>query len=177
MANQKTFTLYNRPRLESLQGVELASFKRRAIAFFIDLVISFLLFFLVLMIIGLFLWYRNTGGEFSSYSFSFNVHSFYGRLVLNILVPLCYFGLLTYFTNGKTVGKKICKLRVLSLTGKKLGLWTCFERALGYGASFFELGLGFLQYFSHPNRRTAQDCLAETIVVLESHSKFKRRDC
>ncbi len=169
MATGKMFTIYNRHRLESLEGKTLASFKRRAVAFLIDVMISFFLFFVVLMIIGFFIWYRHTGGDFSTYSFSFNAHSFYGRLVLNILVPISYFGLSTFISNGKTIGKKFCRLRVLSLTGERLGLWTCFERALGYGASFLELGLGFLQYFFHPNRRTAQDCLAETIVVLELH--------
>jgi uncharacterized RDD family membrane protein YckC len=168
MTKRKAFALYNRQRLEWLEGKELASFKRRAIAFFIDVVISFFLFFLVLMVVGFFIWYRQTGGEFSTYTFSFDIHSFYGRLLLNILVPILYFGLSMFISNGKTIGKKICRLRVLSLSGEQLGLWTCFERALGYGASIFELGIGFLQYFFHPNRRTAQDCLAETIVVLES---------
>lgn len=74
---------------------------------------------------------------------------------------------MTYFGNGKTLGKKLLKIRVVSLTHSKITLFQAIERALGYGASFLELGFGFMQFFINPNRRTVHDRIAETIVVDE----------
>lgn len=74
-----------------------------------------------------------------------------------------YFGLATYFGKGRTPGKRIMKIRVVSLVHDRLSLWHSIERALGYAASALEFG--FMQYFVHPNRRTVHDRIAETIVV------------
>jgi len=70
MASDKYFQLHNSQRLHSLEGLLLASFKRRAIAFLIDLIISFLLFLAILIIIGIFMWYHTTGGDLSGYPFT-----------------------------------------------------------------------------------------------------------
>ena len=78
-----------------------------------------------------------------------------------------YFGLATYFGNGRTPGKRLMHIRVVSLVHERLGVWHSFERALGYGASALEFGFGFVQYFIHPNRRTVHDRIAETIVVTD----------
>jgi uncharacterized RDD family membrane protein YckC len=59
------------------------------------------------------------------------------------------------------------RIRVVSTAHEHLSLWSCIERALGYGASALEGGFGFVQYFIHPNRRTVHDRIAETIVVKE----------
>ena len=58
-------------------------------------------------------------------------------------------------------------IRIVSLGNERISLWQSVERALGYGAAALEFGFGFLQFFIHPYRRTAQDRLAETIVVKE----------
>jgi uncharacterized RDD family membrane protein YckC len=55
---------------------------------------------------------------------------------------------------------------VVSLNHERLSLWHAIERALGYAASSLEAGFGFLQYFTHPNRQTVHDRIAETIVVV-----------
>ena len=78
-----------------------------------------------------------------------------------------YFGLATYLGNGRTPGKRLLRIRVVSLVHRRLSLWHAFERALGYGASALEFGFGFVQYFIHPNRRTVHDRIAETIVVAD----------
>ncbi|MET0553207.1 MAG: RDD family protein, partial [Vicinamibacteria bacterium] len=76
-----------------------------------------------------------------------------------------YFGLATYLGKGQTPGKRIMRIRVVSLVHGHLGLWHSIERALGYGASALEFGFGFVQYFIHRNHRTVHDRIAETIVV------------
>jgi len=78
-----------------------------------------------------------------------------------------FFGLSLYIGNGKTLGKLLFRIRVVSLVHHRMSLWHSVERALGYGASALELGFGFLQYFIHPNRRTVHDRIAETIVVCD----------
>ena len=81
-----------------------------------------------------------------------------------------FLGLSNYLGNGRTLGKRLVGIRVVSLVHRRLSLWHSFERALGYGASTLELGFGFFQYFIHPYRRTVHDRIAETIVVREGLS-------
>lgn len=78
-----------------------------------------------------------------------------------------YFGIATYLCNGQTPGKRVMKIRVVSLVNERIGLWHCIERALGYGASALEAGFGFFQYFIYPNAQTVHDRISETIVVQE----------
>ena len=78
---------------------------------------------------------------------------------------MLYFGFVTYFGRGQTLGKWLFHIRVVSLVHGHLSLWHCLERALGYGASALEGGFGFVQFFIHPNRQTVHDRIAETIVV------------
>jgi uncharacterized RDD family membrane protein YckC len=97
----------------------------------------------------------------------------WGRVVIYILIPVVYFGLFTFFGNGRTPGKRLFGVRVASLVHERMSLWHSIERALGYGAAALEFGFGFLQFFIHPYRRTAQDRLAETIVVKEKAYQAK----
>ncbi len=157
----KTFTPTNIERLKALEGLKLANFKQRALAIIIDIFICLLLFLIILIIA----WYKATGGSFTTYTF--DIFTWYGKLILNILIPMLYFGLSMYFSNGKTIGKKIIKIRVISLVNNKITFWGSIERSLGYASSLFGLGFGFIQYFIHPNRQTTHDCMAETIVIQE----------
>jgi uncharacterized RDD family membrane protein YckC len=83
----------------------------------------------------------------------------------SIVYLVLFFGLSVYLGNGRTLGKRVMGIRVVSLVHHKMSLWHSFERALGYGASALEFGFGFVQYFIHPNRRTVHDRMAETIVI------------
>lgn len=80
-------------------------------------------------------------------------------------VPLIYFTLITYFTNGLTTGKRILGIRIVSLHSQRISIWQCLQRSLGYIASALVLGVGFLQVFWKPNRMTLHDKIAETIVI------------
>jgi uncharacterized RDD family membrane protein YckC len=89
-------------------------------------------------------------------------------LVADVVIPVLYFGLLLWKGKGRTPGKRMMKIRVVSIVHRHLSLWHSVERALGYGAAALEGGFGFVQYFIHPYRRCVQDRIAETIVVTEA---------
>jgi uncharacterized RDD family membrane protein YckC len=89
------------------------------------------------------------------------------EIFTDIIVPSLYFGLFLWRWNGRTPGKRLLKVRVVSLVHRRMTFWHSVERALGYGAAALEAGFGFFQFFFHPYRRCAQDRLAETIVVTE----------
>jgi uncharacterized RDD family membrane protein YckC len=136
----------------------LATFKARAGAFLID-------FFVVVLLsipVGLLLEYRKLA---QGHDVRLHIDPFHDWWSLAVLV--LYSGLATYFGHGQTLGKRLLRIRVLSLTHDHLSLWHAVERALGYGASALEGGFGFVQYFIHPNRQTTHDRIAETIVVAE----------
>ena len=89
------------------------------------------------------------------------------HIVSDIVIPILYFGIFLWKGNGRTPGKRLMKIRVVSLVHTHISFWHAVERALGYGAAALEGGFGFIQFFLHPYRRCAQDRLAETIVVTE----------
>lgn len=89
------------------------------------------------------------------------------QLSIDVLASTLYFGFFLWRGNGRTPGKRITRIRVVSLVHRHMTFWHSVERALGYGAAALEAGFGFFQFFLHPYRRCAQDRLAETIVVTE----------
>ena len=159
----KNFNPHETARLMELNGVKLAPFFRRAAAFYIDLIVA------VPLAVTLIAGYTYFTGGFKNNAdlkFEFNFENWYSLVGL-----VLYFGLATYFGNGKTLGKKLLKIRVVSLTHSKMTFFQSIERSLGYGASFLEGGFGFIQFFINPNRRTVHDRIAETIVVDEKLTK------
>lgn len=86
---------------------------------------------------------------------------------------MLYYTALTAWFGGRTLGKKLLKIRVVRLDGETLSLWESFGRYGGYGAGLATGSLGFFQIFWDPNRQAIQDKIAETLVLHEkpSHSK------
>ena len=163
MMRTSTYDAHETARMEALDGSQLASFRTRAIALAVDFVIAGALFMLVLyptvlMIVRVGWW---TPEE------SVNLQLNFFRNWYSVVWLVLYFGLATWLGNGRTPGKKLFRIRVVSLVHEKMTLWHSFERALGYAASALEFGFGFVQYFIQPNRRTVHDRIAETIVVSE----------
>jgi len=150
-------------RMQELAGLELASFASRACAFGIDFVLASAIFlgcFFVLIKMGAVTAILKRLGMTGDYHLELDFEHWYGLLYFVV-----FFGLSVYIGNGKTVGKWLMRIRVVSVVHRRMSLWHSVERALGYGASALELGFGFLQYFIHPNRRTVHDRMAETIVI------------
>ena len=87
------------------------------------------------------------------------------KLGLRFGWAVAYFSLLPFWWRGQTVGKFLFGLRVVELTGKPLGLMTCFGRYGGYAAGLATGGMGFLQILWDPNRQAVEDKLAHTVVI------------
>ena len=87
------------------------------------------------------------------------------RLGLKFGWAIAYFSLLPFWWKGQTLGKRLFGLRVVELTGKPLGLMTCFRRYGGYAAGLATGGMGFLQILWDANRQAVEDKLAHTVVV------------
>ena len=148
---------------EALAGTALASFGARAAAFAID-------YFLVALAYSpLYIGFEYVLLRLHGVAAKdINIHVDVGWHDIGSLVALVvYCGLLAYWWNGRTIGKRLLKIRVVSLVGERITLWQSVERALGYGASALEGGFGFLQYFIHGNHCCVHDRIAETIVVKE----------
>ena len=164
-----TYDSHQTKRMEAVHGAPLASFWRRAAAFMLDIVIMSLLFVAVGSLLEPVL--RKYGWKMRSSEglvFALNANWY------SVAWVVLYFGLATYFGRGRTPGKALLGIRVVSLAHERLSLWHSLERALGYGASMLEFGFGFLQYFIHPNKRTVHDRIAETIVVRDPRRKKGR---
>jgi uncharacterized RDD family membrane protein YckC len=149
-------------RMRELSGMELASFTSRAAAFFIDFVFAGALFLVGLM--GFFK-IANRYTSLGANNQHLNVELNFFENWYSVVYLVLFFGLSVYLGNGRTIGKRIMGIRVVSIVHHRTGLWHSIERALGYGASALEFGFGFAQYFIHPNRRTVHDRMAETIVI------------
>lgn len=172
---QVLYDAHETVRMHALHGRRLASFSRRVAAFLVDLAVGFILLLALTIATAWALDERvvfHLGGlrievfEVARAGHrALDVHLTFFESLLGIAWWVLYFGLSTYFGRGQTIGKRLLRIRVISLVHERLGLWHAVERSLGYGASALEFGFGFLQYFVHPNRRTVHDRIAETIVV------------
>jgi uncharacterized RDD family membrane protein YckC len=159
-----------------LEGLELADFIRRFTALLLDLVVLIIFLYLVGTILDYF--------GFIDFGLKIGVSSDKAdsivpeinnglqvnlpeiiKIIFKLSIPVLYFGLITYCTNGYTLGKRLFRIRIISTNHKHLTLWHSIERSLGYYASSLEFGFGFLQYFIDYNRRTVHDKIAETIVI------------
>ena len=108
------------------------------------------------------------------------VLAFLRSLVDDLGLGLGWFGL--YFTattamwHGRTPGKRLFGIRVISLTGKPIGWWASFERFGGYAAGFATGLLGFLQVLWDDNRQAIHDKIAVTAVIREHVAPPDRRE-
>jgi uncharacterized RDD family membrane protein YckC len=181
----RTFSAHETAWLLKLDGIELAPFWRRAVAFVLDCLLVIFLFGFALMAgtLAYFAWRRFTGHPLPPVNVVIrhdrlvftdthgtelaSIGDEWAHLLYYSLTPVLYFGILTWWMKGRSPGKWLLRIRVLSIVHPHLTFWHSVERALGYAAALLEFGFGFVQFFIHPYRRCAQDRLAETIVVTE----------
>jgi|WetSurMetagenome_2_1015567.scaffolds.fasta_scaffold269258_2 uncharacterized RDD family membrane protein YckC len=165
-------TMDYKNRIERLQddGIVLAPVRRRLAALLIDCLAIILIYILIMVIFSLFridTWKINVKSIFEV-EIETNVQNHWFVFMLKVffgLLPVIYFTLFLYFSKGRTIGKYLLRLKVVSLYHPRLGLWHCFERSLGYFTSALESGFGFIQALWNPNRMALHDKIGETIVI------------
>ena len=136
----RLYNAHETERMRELDGAELASFTSRAIAFLIDFAIAGALFLgLLVLFFKLANRYTSLGRNNQHLNIELNFFENWYSIVYLVL----FFGLSIYLGNGRTLGKRIMGIRVVSLVHHKMSLWHSIERALGYGASALEFGFGF----------------------------------
>jgi uncharacterized RDD family membrane protein YckC len=159
----RTYHAAETARMLALEGLPLASFGRRASAIIIDFVVVFALAAVIAQPVGS-LWERTHPGTHLKIVLAFGPDANWS----SIAAVATYFTLSVFATNGLTLGKRLCGIRVVSTVHERISLWHALERALGYVVSVGELGFGFVQYFTTSNCRTTHDRIAQTIVVRTS---------
>ncbi len=164
---RRDYSAYETERMLSLEGRELASFLLRACAFGIDFILA--LITLVVLVLTIAVPVSSRLGV-KSLNLQFGLETWCGVVYLAL-----FFGLTLYFGKGRTWAKRLMGIRVVSLVHHHISLFHCVERAMGYVVSAGECFFGFLQYFIHPNRRTAHDRLAGTIVIQDRRDKAANR--
>jgi uncharacterized RDD family membrane protein YckC len=152
------FDPHDTARAEALAGIPLASFGQRFAAYAIDF------FFVLVTYIPVEIARQYVLLSVRHQKLDIHIEFDYHQPG-NIIWLVLYFGLIVWKTNGLTPGKRLLRIRIVSLVHPKITLWQAVERALGYGASVLELGSGFFQYFTHHNHCCVHDRIAETIVV------------
>jgi len=154
-------------RALELAGTRLASFRRRLLAYAIDVVLIFATYGPAITLIM----HSLPDNAEMERQIGQSVHT---RVTVNMeeipkvawtLWAVLYFGLFVWRTNGWTPGKRLLGIRVASIMHERITLWQAVERALGYGASALEGGFGFVQCLFTPNHTCTHDRIAETIVI------------
>jgi uncharacterized RDD family membrane protein YckC len=156
----------------------LATIRRRFGAFLIDWIVLILTYLCIIFLFALFkmdISNINVHGIFEVDLEMNNTPSWLNTFMKFFfgLLPVLYFAISFYFWKGRTIGKYLLRIRVLSLYHERLGLWHCIERSLGYFASALEFGFGYIQAFWNPNRMTLHDKIGETIVIERLAKKQK----
>jgi uncharacterized RDD family membrane protein YckC len=158
---------------------ELAPIGKRAAAFLLDWIVLVLLYLGIIVALDLF------GIKLTSIDIKGALEveikvtgvAAWGETLLKWilgLLPVIYFMLANY-GKGQSPGKKLLRIKVVSLYHHRLGLWHSFERSLGYFASALEFGFGYFQAFWNPNRMALHDKLGETIVIRCKPARRRRR--
>jgi RDD family len=78
---------------------------------------------------------------------------------------IVYFSLLPAYWQGQTVGKRLLRLRIVELSGRRLTPLRGLKRYGGYVAGMATGGLGLAQILWEPNRQALHDKAAHTVVV------------
>jgi uncharacterized RDD family membrane protein YckC len=86
--------------------------------------------------------------------------------ILLIVLSFLYFCVLPLYLGGRTPGKLLLGIRIMSLTEKPLTIRRLFVRNwLGYIGSGLLIGIGFFWATVSSQRQTWHDIIAETVVV------------
>ena len=139
----------------NMENIELASLRRRSLAYFIDDFLVSILIFIVY-----FDDFQIINGDF--YTILETTKVFIYQL---ILLRIIYQAIFVYIY-GATIGKIIMKIKVISLTDfDKPNFTYSFIRSVVRALEEIVMYIGFLWAFMTPYKKTWHDSVSKTIVV------------
>ncbi len=94
-------------------------------------------------------------------------------LIVCVLILYCYYVVLELSMKGKTIGKRIMKIRTIRMNGQPLSLRHCVIRNL-FRLFIDNIGIGVLMIFFNKEHRRVGDLAASTIVIIDEE---KKRPC
>lgn len=134
---------------------------RRTIAFLIDLLIIFILTYLLSSFLKLF--FLIFGGVKGTDLFEENVILI--RSIIYFLISFFYFSFFISTSLSSTLGQFFLKMKVVDHEENHITLPISIGRYFAMYLSFLSLGLGLFMALYNPNRQTLHDKLCKTFVI------------
>jgi len=149
---------------------QYASFLARAVAYFIDLfilsaIITLLTYLGVLSFFGIEYDISQLGD--ARYSLANNR----GYMLFSLLLGIAYYASFQSSKWQATVGKKLLKIKVTTMEGRRIGFIRAAVRYIvmfGLSSIFF---IGYLLALFTPRKQALHDLIARTVVVKDTHFK------
>jgi len=90
-----------------------------------------------------------------------------GRWFLVFLAAIFgpFYFVVLWMLTGQTIGQRVMGVRVVRLSGRRVGFWRSLARWIGYQVCIFTLGLGFLWVLVDNRRMGWHDKIARTCVL------------
>ncbi len=140
--------------------MELAGVSSRILAFMLDILLMVLFMLLSMVLASLIL--------------RFNSEAF--KTVVPLMLFVIFFSfhfLQEWLWKGKTVGKYLFRIRVMSLNGQPIGFWEAVGRNLMRIVDVYLSGIGLVPMLISPTERRFGDFLVGTVVVNEHKEKVR----
>ena len=146
---------------ESLKG-HYAGFISRLLAFSVDIIIIVV----VLIFAG---WMLNTMSTIFQLSILDSIATIFQIWVTSVIVILFSAVYYIFFWTlvGRTPGKLLLGLRVVSRSGRPITFWQALRRYVGYYISAIALYIGYMWILIDNRRQGWHDKIADTFVVYE----------
>jgi uncharacterized RDD family membrane protein YckC len=142
--------------------MRIVGFQKRIIAYFIDQALCFALATGIYFVLCYY---------FPNFWLIKNVLSFLWILVLEVLINFVFLSLLTFITDGRSLGMLICRYKIVSLINSRL---TLRQTLLKYCFGCFHIAviINTIYMLIKHTPTTIFDNLSDTIVVSTSKSGF-----
>ncbi|MBP7764358.1 MAG: RDD family protein [Deltaproteobacteria bacterium] len=147
-----------------------AGFWRRFVAYTIDGVIISLMFMVLMIIAGVAFFAGAVSGDSSAWVAKLSNPEELGALTIwmwlfSFVVNIAYF---TYFhgSTGRTPGKMLLGLQVVSVQGTPISYGVAFLRSVGYLVSSVVFCLGYIWVAFDKRKQGWHDKIAQTVVII-----------
>lgn len=154
------------PRAVARSGPLYAGFWKRVVAYVIDWIVLYLLFFLAALAFGPVI----RGDMFWNDGF---VGPRPWVFLAQLSIPWLYYALMESSTRQATLGKMALGIRVVDLSGRRVSFWRATGRFFGQFVSSMFFGIGYLMAGFTRRKQALHDMMAGCLVV---NKGFTERD-